>query len=224
LIQEKDIGKIDLTNTQIELLCEDVFKSYYPSSTEKNSMHIDDYNHVSRVFYQFCFDSNYANTILGNDSTSEVFGNLIREGISPKDRITLDIFSKMAKVLDIDISLDDNCNHHFNYFNQTHKSLSFELKVEFLHLDSNNSCIEVLSNNLGDFEGKNLPLSVATKYIVRVDNYQPKSIYVVVKTFMMNSFTLRKVNKDGSSSNIGRLKDDNIRTIAELINSKNSKI
>lgn len=221
LIDEKKIGKIDLTKTQIEELCKNIYESYYPSSEQEKGIRIDDYNHVSRVFYHFCFDHNYAKTILAKDSASELIGFMINENISSKDRITLDMFSKMAKVLDIDINLEPNSDYQSDNFKQTYNSLPYELSVDFLHLKSSENCIEVLSNNLGEFEGEKLPLSVATKYIIHVEKAVPKSIYVVVKTFMMNSITLRKVNEDGSSSNLGRLKDDSIHTIAELINNKN---
>lgn len=178
------------------------------------SLYISDYNLVSSAFYEFCFSPYYANVILGTEEISYHLRQVMKEYQSQKDAASLILFSRMAKTKGITIEV-------YEVIDQEHNSFQFTIKAQRIHLDSKNNYLEVMSNDFGETTESNLPMSVATRYIIHFENDQPVYIYVVVKTFLLQSFTLTKVNVDGTSSNLGRLKDDNIRTIAEFINNKN---
>ena len=178
------------------------------------SLYITDYNLVSSAFYEFCFSPYYANVILGTEEISYHLQQVMKEYQSQQDAASLILFSRMAKTKGITIEV-------YEVIDQEHNSFQFTLKAQRIPLDTQNNYLEVMSNDFGESTEDNLPMSVATRYIIHFENDQPVFIYVVVKTFLLQSFTLRKVNVDGSSSNLGRLKDDNIRTIAEFINNKN---
>lgn len=199
--QNKEQEKKSVDNSQLK------------NKDDLKSLYIRDYNLVTSAFYEFCFSPYYAKVILGTEEVSYHLRQVMKEYQSQKDAVSLILFSRMAKTKGITIEV-------YEVIDQEYNSFQFTIKAQRIPLDTKNNYLEVMSNDFGETTEANLPMSVATRYIIHFENDQPVYIYAVVKTFLLQSFTLRKVNVDGSSSNLGRLKDDNIHTIVEFINNR----
>ncbi|WP_298954587.1 hypothetical protein [uncultured Nonlabens sp.] len=193
-----------------------VDQSQLKNKDDLKSLCVTDYNLVTSVFYEFCFDSYYSNVILDSQEISYHLRQIMNEYNTQKDAVSLILFSRKAKSKGIIIKVNDSVH-------QQHNSFKFTLKAERITLNNPNNYLEVLSNDFGESTEDNLPMSVATRYIIHFENDQPVFIYVVVKTFLLNSFTLRKVNANGSSSNMGRLQNDDLQTITKFLNNKLNK-
>lgn len=223
IFSQIDTREVTLTREEIEHLCKQAYECYYCFKNAKkvdymNENSIQEFHYVVKAFYSFCFDAVNAKQILGNSPFSQFLKMAINSILSSSTNISILRLKNFAKKIGINIMTDESATHHTNYFTQSHKSISFELKTDTYSLNVNGDYLMILSNNFAEFERKYLPLTIATKYIIRISDAKPVAIYVVVKTPIMSSTILRSVRYDGSSSNLGRLDSDDVYTVAKFIN------
>ena len=227
--------KVHCTENEIHELCDNVYKAIYSKlyeeeEEEDDNDFEDDFedendslpglsNHDIKVyqrevvstFYKFCFDAEIAQRILSKRLSSADLARKMAITKTAENSVAINLFREFAEKHNISIDFND-------YPQQWHITFGFNLVVERLIIDNDNHYIELLVN---DFEKIDIdsdsPIAIANNFIIYVKDGKPTSIYIAVKGIISDSFALRKVSSDGSSYNVGFVKNNERVTLLEKI-------
>ena len=177
------------------------------------SQMVEDAKQIKLLFYQYCFDEEVTELFLEDSQNSKIIAKKMAETTTISESITYSLFKSYLTKSDINFTEIDITK--FNY-----KSFDFNLTVDRVIIGSNDNYLEILSNDFENIvipDDDVLPLTLANNFVVYVEKFKPKFLYVVIQDPIFKKYALRKIAKKGISSNVTFMPNNERDTIVDAV-------
>ena len=194
-------------NQTIKQAYDNVCVKYQLAEDTSKSSNCDNQLAIQSIFYKFCFSREVVHLFLKTGTEQKEVAGLMENSKFTNESIPLIIFKAYARKHNIEINL--NHNSKYNY-----KSAEFQLNIKKLVF--HNLFFEILSTDFSPIENDDPLRDIAKDFIVCID-HRKTSLFVVIFSPIMGSYSLRMLHDYSTSGNLGNLDNNDNETIIKTI-------
>ena len=163
---------------------------------------------IQEIFHKFCFSYEVVNLFLKDGSQSRGVISLMQA--SKDESIPFIMFKAFAKKHNKDFEIISSGRYSF-------KSSEFKIQSEQFTSKDEYSIIEILTTDFETFENDDPARGIAKNFVVHIEGNNVKSLHAVIYSSIIGSYSIRRINPDGTSSNIDILNNNDPKIIIKKI-------
>lgn len=194
-------------NQTIKQAYHNVCEKYQLVDDTSNSSNSDNQLAIQSIFYEFCFSNEVVHLFMKTGSEQREVAGLMENSKFTNESIPLIMFKAFAKKHNIEINLNNNSKYNY-------KSAEFQINIE--KLVYHNLFFEILSTDFSPIENDDPLRGIAKDFVVCID-HRKTSLFVVIFSPIMGSYSLRMLHDYKSSGNLGILENNDNDTIIKTI-------
>jgi|GEM_PF-4826551 len=164
---------------------------------------------IQSIFYEFCFSNEVVKLFLKDNNEKREVLSLMENSVNQDESIPLIMFKAFSKKHNRAFDLNDKGNFFY-------RSVEFQIKAEQFTSEENEISFEILSTDFFPVENDDPLRGIAKNFVVCFQG-KKVSVFVVIYSPIMGSYSLRIIQDYGLSGNLGILKDNDSRTIINSI-------